>query len=67
MRRDAKQFLGLQDYKTMPLSKIYTKLQANKAFRRRRESKAHVKETSIKGQLQLELAQLDKSIAKEQG
>ena len=48
MRGDAREYLGVSEYQTMPLTKLYRKLNKNKDYRRRRFTKAVRKGFSVK-------------------
>ena len=48
MRGDAREYLGVSEYQTMPLTKLYRKLNQNKNYKRRRLSKAVRKGFSVK-------------------
>ena len=62
MRGDGREYLGVSEYQTMPLTKLYRKLNKNKDYRRRRFTKAVRKGFSVKDQLNHELATINRQI-----
>lgn len=61
LRRDAREFLGVRDYQTMPLSRIYDKLQRCPEFQKKRSLKQILKEN--KGDLQSELRGIEEQLS----
>ena len=55
LRHDAKVHLGIADYKTLPLTRIYSKLQNSGDYQKKRELKLLIKDSQQKGDLKNEL------------
>jgi len=53
LRNDAKVYLGIKDYRSLPLTRVYEKLQHSEDYKKKRNLKLMLKEN--KGDLQTEL------------